>query len=67
MSSTKKSHFQTTVVAPWDACTKGYTAEMQWPELAYCQGQIYENYFDGMDLPDAVEILVNCLTTLAGQ
>ena len=54
-------------MAPWDACTKGYTAEMQWPELAYCQGQIYENYFEGMDLPDAVEVLVNCLTTLAGQ
>ena len=45
----------------WDTCTKAATADLQLPELAYCQGEVGAKYYDGMDLPEAVDIILTCL------
>ena len=53
-------YFQETVVE-WDACTKAITADVQLPELAQCQAEVGAKYYDGMDLPEAVDIIISCL------
>ena len=45
----------------WDTCTKAITADFQLPELAFCQSEVGAKYYDGMDLPEAVDIIINCL------
>ena len=53
-------YFQETIVE-WDACTKAATADLQLPELANCQAEVGARYYAGMDLPEAIDIILTCL------
>ena len=53
-------YFQETV-SEWSDCTTAALADFQLPELAFCQSEVGAKYYDGMDLPEAVDIIISCL------